>query len=87
MVELAVFAERSDITEEIVRARSHLEQFQWLLQGDEAAPGRKLDFLSQELHREITTIGSKANDLIISQAVVAMKGEIAKLREQVQNIE
>ncbi len=87
MMELAVFAERSDITEEIVRARSHLEQFQRLLQGDEPAPGRKLDFLSQELHREITTIGSKANDLIISQAVVVMKSEIAKVREQVQNIE
>jgi len=87
MVELAVFAERSDITEEIVRARSHLEQFQRLLQGDEPAPGRKLDFLSQELHREITTIGSKANDLTISQTVVAMKSEIAKVREQVQNIE
>jgi uncharacterized protein (TIGR00255 family) len=87
MVELAVFAERSDITEEIVRARSHLEQFQQLLQGNEPAPGRKLDFLSQELHREITTIGSKANDLIISQTVVAMKSEIAKVREQVQNIE
>jgi uncharacterized protein (TIGR00255 family) len=87
MVELAIFAERSDITEEIVRARSHLEQFQRLLGGDETAPGRKLDFLSQELHREITTIGSKANDLTISQAVVEMKSEIAKVREQVQNIE
>jgi uncharacterized protein (TIGR00255 family) len=87
LVELAIFAERSDITEEIVRARSHLEQFQQLLGGSESAPGRKLDFLSQELQREITTIGSKANDLAISQAVVQMKSEIAKVREQVQNIE
>jgi uncharacterized protein (TIGR00255 family) len=87
LVELAIFAERSDITEEIVRARSHLEQFQQLLGGSESAPGRKLDFLSQELHREITTIGSKANDLAISQAVVQMKSEIGKVREQVQNIE
>jgi uncharacterized protein (TIGR00255 family) len=87
MQELAIFADRSDITEEIVRARSHLEQMQRLLQGSEAAAGRKLDFLTQELHREITTIGSKANDLEISQVVVEMKSEIAKLREQVQNIE
>lgn len=87
MQELAIFADRSDITEEIVRARSHLEQMQRLLQGSEPAPGRKLDFLTQELHREITTIGSKANDLEISQTVVQMKSEIAKLREQVQNIE
>ena len=87
MQELAIFADRSDITEEIVRARSHLEQMQHLLQGSESAAGRKLDFLTQELHREITTIGSKANDLEISQAVVDMKSEIAKLREQVQNIE
>jgi uncharacterized protein (TIGR00255 family) len=87
MQELAIFADRSDITEEIVRARSHLEQMQHLLEGSEAAAGRKLDFLTQELHREITTIGSKANDLEISQVVVEMKSEIAKLREQVQNIE
>ncbi len=85
--ELAIFADRTDITEEIVRARSHLEQMQQLLQGSEPAVGRKLDFLTQELHREINTIGSKANDLEISQAVVQMKSEIAKLREQVQNIE
>jgi uncharacterized protein (TIGR00255 family) len=85
--ELAVFAERSDITEEIVRARSHLEQMQSLLGGSESAAGRKLDFLTQELHREVNTIGSKANDLEISQVVVAMKSEIAKVKEQIQNIE
>jgi uncharacterized protein (TIGR00255 family) len=87
MQELAVFAERSDITEEIVRARSHLEQLQALLAGSEPAAGRKLDFLTQELHREVNTIGSKANDLEISQVVVTMKSEIAKLKEQIQNIE
>jgi uncharacterized protein (TIGR00255 family) len=87
MQELAVFAERSDVTEEIVRARSHLEQLQALLTGMEPAVGRKLDFLTQELHREVNTIGSKANDRDIAQAVVEMKSEVAKLREQVQNIE
>jgi uncharacterized protein (TIGR00255 family) len=85
--EIALFAERSDITEEIVRTRSHLEQMQGLLTGSEPAVGRELDFLSQELHREINTIGSKANDLEIAQAVVRMKCENAKLREQIQNIE
>lgn len=87
MQELAAFAERADVTEEIVRARSHLEQLQALLTGMEPAVGRKLDFLTQELHREVNTIGSKANDREIAQAVVEMKSEIAKLREQVQNIE
>jgi uncharacterized protein (TIGR00255 family) len=57
------------------------------LTGSQAAVGRELDFLSQELHREINTIGSKANDLEIARAVVRMKSEIAKLREQIQNIE
>jgi uncharacterized protein (TIGR00255 family) len=85
--EIAILAERSDITEEIVRTRSHIEQLRALLTGSEAAVGRKLDFLVQELHREVNTIGSKASDLKIAQAVVTMKNEIAKLREQVQNIE
>jgi uncharacterized protein (TIGR00255 family) len=87
MQELAILADRSDVTEEIVRARSHLEQLRQLLLGSESAPGRKLDFLTQELHREVNTIGSKANDLDIAQTVVQMKSEVAKLREQVQNIE
>jgi uncharacterized protein (TIGR00255 family) len=86
-LELAIFAERSDISEEIVRARSHLEQMRSLLRGTRVAEGRTLEFLTQELHREVNTIGAKANDLDITQAVVRMKGEIARIREQVQNIE
>ena len=85
--EVAYFAERSDINEEIVRLQSHLNQFEELLMGSEPADGRRLDFLTQELHREVNTIGSKTGDLDAIQCVVRMKGEIGKLREQVQNIE
>ncbi|MGA2193468.1 MAG: YicC/YloC family endoribonuclease [Nitrospirota bacterium] len=84
--EVALFAERSDITEEIVRARSHLTQFGRML--EEGGPaGRKFDFLIQEINREINTIGSKASDYHIAQKVVEMKSELEKVREQVQNIE
>lgn len=85
--ELAFFAERSDINEEIVRIESHLQQLAGLLAGAEPAEGRQLDFLTQELHREVNTIGSKANDLTIAQTVVRMKSEIGKLKEQIQNVE
>jgi len=85
--EVAYFAERSDINEEIVRLQSHLNQFEELLTGGEPADGRRLDFLTQELHREVNTIGAKTGDLDAIQSVVRMKGEIGKLREQVQNIE
>ncbi len=84
--ELVIFAERSDITEEIVRLESHLIQFNNYLKKDEPV-GRRLDFLIQEMNREINTIGSKASDTLISSLVVDIKGEIEKLREQVQNIE
>ncbi len=84
--EVALFAERANITEEIVRLDSHLKQVEKCLQSDEAV-GRKLDFLMQEMNREINTIGSKANDLVITNAVVDVKSELEKIREQVQNIE
>lgn len=80
------FADRSNINEEIVRLRSHIKQFYSILD-EEGSVGRKLDFLTQELNRETNTIGSKANDIQISQYVVEIKSEIEKIREQVQNIE
>ncbi|MBC7357020.1 MAG: YicC family protein [Desulfacinum sp.] len=85
--EVAYMLDRMDINEELVRLQSHLGQIRDLITGDGAAEGRRLDFLTQELHREVNTIGSKTNDLGISQAVVRMKNEIGKLKEQVQNIE
>ncbi len=84
--EVAFLAERSDITEELVRARSHLGRFRAFLKQPEPA-GRKLEFLLQEMNREVNTIGSKANDADIAQLVVAIKSELEKMREQVQNIE
>ena len=83
--EIALFAERVDITEEITRFRSHIEQFKGFLKGD--IVGRKMDFLLQEMGREVNTIGSKAMEAKISHTVVAMKSELEKIREQVQNIE
>jgi len=84
--EVAIMAEKSDITEEIVRLESHMDQFRIMLGSDEPI-GRKMDFLLQEMHREINTIGSKSSDLALSGTVIEMKTELAKLREQVQNIE
>ncbi|MEM1059024.1 MAG: YicC/YloC family endoribonuclease [Verrucomicrobiota bacterium] len=84
--ELVFFADRSDISEELTRLQSHLEQFSGLLSKDEPV-GRTMDFIIQEMNREVNTIGSKANDLEISQTVVAVKTELEKVREQVQNIE
>jgi len=84
--EVAMMAEKSDITEEIVRFRSHIEQFHDLFQGVDAN-GRKIDFLIQEMGREINTIGSKSSDAGISRDVIEIKSELAKLREQVQNLE
>ncbi|HIC91404.1 MAG TPA: YicC family protein [Syntrophaceae bacterium] len=84
--EVAYFAERSDITEEIIRSKSHISQFKTMLDHNQPT-GRKLEFLLQELNRETNTIGVKAQDSIISHKVVEIKGEIEKLREQVQNIE
>jgi uncharacterized protein (TIGR00255 family) len=84
--EIVFFADRSDISEELTRLRSHLDQFTGHLAKEEPV-GRTLDFLLQELFREINTIGNKANFLAISQIVVTVKTELEKLREQVQNIE
>jgi len=84
--ELAIFAERCDISEERSRLKTHLVEFRKMLQKKEAV-GRALDFLIQEMNREVNTIGSKANDASISLNVVALKGELEKIREQVQNIE
>jgi len=84
--EVAYFAERSSITEEIVRLESHLFQFKQILDFG-GSIGRKLDFLVQEINREINTIGSKVSDLVIINMVVEIKSEIEKIREQIQNIE
>ncbi|MFM8559288.1 MAG: YicC/YloC family endoribonuclease [bacterium] len=84
--EVALLADRLDCTEECVRLSAHLEQFQHLIEGPELA-GRKLNFLLQEMNREANTIGSKANDVEIGRAVIVMKEEIERIREQVQNAE
>jgi len=85
-MEVAIFADRCSIDEEIVRLNSHLAQFRDTLDMEQPV-GRKLDFLIQEMNREINTIGSKASDLEITRNVIEIKSEIEKLREQVQNIE
>lgn len=85
-MELALFADRADVTEECVRLRSHCEQFVRFLKAEDPA-GRELKFLLEEMHREINTIGSKGQDTSISKDVIYMKGEIEKIREQVLNIE
>lgn len=84
--EVAVVAERCDISEERSRLKTHFVEFRKMMQKKEAV-GRALDFLIQEMNREVNTIGSKANDASISLNVVALKGELEKMREQVQNIE
>jgi uncharacterized protein (TIGR00255 family) len=86
MREVSIFADRCDINEEIIRLRSHLEQFEAFLQ-PQTSQGRKLEFLSQEMFREVNTIGSKANDVTIAHAVVEMKAAVEKLREILQNVE
>jgi len=86
LMEVALFADRASITEELVRLESHIEQFVEALQQQQPI-GRKLDFLVQEMNRETNTIGSKANDLVISHLVVEGKSQLEKIREQVQNIE
>lgn len=84
--EVALFADRSDVTEECIRLDSHLQQLRDLLQAD-GAVGRKLDFLLQEHFREINTIGSKAADAAVARLVVDFKTELERIREQVQNVE
>lgn len=85
-LEAAIFAEKTDITEEIIRLKSHLIQFDDLLNFEESV-GRKMDFLTQEINREINTIGSKTNDVKVTSLVVLVKSELEKVREQARNIE
>jgi uncharacterized protein (TIGR00255 family) len=84
--EVTLFADRSDVSEELTRLGSHFAQFRAILEGDDAG-GRTLEFLTQELNREINTIGSKANDVEIAHHVVALKSALEKVREQIQNFE
>jgi uncharacterized protein (TIGR00255 family) len=84
--EIAIFTDRCDISEEIARFKSHLIQFRALF-NDKEPVGRKMDFLVQELNREVNTMGSKSNDADLTMSVVALKSEFEKVREQVQNIE
>lgn len=85
-VEIAMLSDRLDVTEECVRLRAHIDAFRDALNGSDSE-GRKLNFLTQEMHREVNTIGSKANDFSISQFSVRLKEELEKIREQVQNIQ
>lgn len=85
--ELTFFAEKSDLSEEITRLYSHFAQFRHLITSKEVSIGRSLDFLAQEMHREMNTIASKASDSDVSQISVVMRAECEKIREQVQNIE
>jgi len=84
--EAILFAERADITEEITRLEAHMQAFTRLLSSAEAV-GRKSEFLVQEMHREVNTIGSKSNDTAIAHSVVELKSELERIREQIQNIE
>ncbi len=84
--EIAIYADRCEITEEVVRFRSHLQQFRLLLAVAEPV-GRQIDFLVQELNREANTMGSKSNDADLTRLVVSLKAELEKIREQVQNVE
>ncbi|EKN66375.1 hypothetical protein BABA_16542 [Neobacillus bataviensis LMG 21833] len=86
LTEIAIFADKADINEEITRLKSHIQQFLQTLQ-DQEPIGRKLDFIVQEMNREANTIGSKANDSKIAKKVVEIKSLLEKLKEQVQNIE
>jgi uncharacterized protein (TIGR00255 family) len=84
--EVSLYADRADISEEIVRLRSHVEQFLTIIRVPESA-GRKLEFLTQEMVREANTIGSKANDVEIARQVIEIKTAIERIREMIQNIE
>ena len=86
LTEVAIFADKVNVNEETVRLRSHVDQFNEMLQSG-GCVGRKIDFLIQEMNREINTIGSKSNDLDVARIVIDVKAEIEKLREQIQNVE
>ena len=85
--EIAIYADRVDISEEITRFRSHLKQFEELMASDKEAIGKILDFLIQEMFREVNTIGSKTEDVKVSQQIVEIKTELERIREQIQNVE
>lgn len=87
ITELAIFADKCNIDEEITRLKSHLSQFESIVMESGQPDGKKMDFIIQEMNREANTIGSKANDLEITNMVIEIKAEIEKIREQVQNIE
>ena len=87
LLEAAVFADKINVTEETVRLQSHVAQLTGILESSTKSDGKKLDFIVQEMNREANTIGSKANDMEITDKVLIMKSEIEKIREQVQNIE
>jgi len=86
LLEAAIFADKANITEELVRLNSHIDQMETILDADKSE-GKKLDFLVQEMNREANTIGSKANDIGITEVMLEIKSEVEKIREQVQNIE
>ena len=86
-LEAAIFADKANITEELVRLDSHVSQLRAFLKTDGEAIGKKIDFLIQEMNREANTIGSKSNDREITSMMLDLKAEIEKIREQVQNIE
>lgn len=87
MVEAAIFADKCNITEELTRLKSHMDQMKEIIGSSTGADGKKLDFLVQEMNREANTIGSKANDIEITNLMLQIKAEVEKIREQVQNIE
>ena len=84
--EVALLADRADVTEEVIRLDSHLKQFRALLSQEDPV-GRKLEFITQEINREVNTVGSKTVDAVVSRAVIEIKSELEKIREQLQNIE
>lgn len=86
-IEAAIFADKANITEEIVRLGSHVDQLRAFINSDEETVGKKIDFLVQEMNREANTIGSKSNDMDITSWMLELKAEIEKIREQIQNIE
>ena len=87
LVEAAIFADKCNITEELTRLRSHMDQMKSIIEKSSQPDGKKLDFLVQEMNREANTIGSKANDITVTNLMLQVKAEIEKIREQVQNIE
>jgi uncharacterized protein (TIGR00255 family) len=87
MREMMIFCEKVDVQEEITRFYSHISQFKEFLKGAKGGIGKKMDFLSQEIARELNTLGAKTNDLQITQLVVEMKTELSRIREQLQNVE